>query len=109
MHRYRTPVGEIAKVRIEGVTVHSGRVGHASELIAYGASTTEVILSGGWKTAHMVVHYAAGDGRTRRGGEIFLGACQFPHLTGQHGRLAGYQTRHRVLLHFAKIRCKLNA
>ena len=45
---------------IEGVTAHSGRVGHASELTARGASTTEVMLSGGWKTARMVAHYAAG-------------------------------------------------
>ena len=45
---------------IEGVTAHSGRIGHASELTARGASTTEVMLSGGWKTATMVAHYAAG-------------------------------------------------
>ena len=45
---------------IEGVTAHSGRVGHASELTARGASTTEVMLSGGWKTARMVAHYSAG-------------------------------------------------
>ena len=45
---------------IEGVTAHSSRVGHASELTARGASTTEVMLSGGWKTARMVAHYSAG-------------------------------------------------
>ena len=45
---------------IEGVTAHSGRVGHASELTARGASTTEVMLSGGWKTSRMVAHYSAG-------------------------------------------------
>ncbi len=45
---------------IEGVTAHSGRVGHASELTARGASTTEVMLSGGWKSARMVAHYSAG-------------------------------------------------
>ncbi|MDE0717860.1 MAG: tyrosine-type recombinase/integrase [Rhodospirillaceae bacterium] len=45
---------------IEGVTAHSGRIGHASELTARGASTTEVMLSGGWKTPRMVAHYAAG-------------------------------------------------
>ena len=45
---------------IEGVSAHSGRVGHASELTARGASTTEVMLSGGWKTARMVAHYSAG-------------------------------------------------
>ena len=45
---------------IEGVTAHSGRIAHASELTARGASTTEVMLSGGWKTARMVAHYAAG-------------------------------------------------
>ena len=45
---------------IEGVSAHSGRVGHASELTARGASTTEVMLSGGWKSARMVAHYSAG-------------------------------------------------
>ena len=45
---------------IEGVTAHSGRVGHASELTRLGASTTEVMLSGGWKSPAMVAHYAAG-------------------------------------------------
>ena len=33
------------------VTAHSGRVGLASELTARGASTTEVMLAGNWKTA----------------------------------------------------------
>ncbi len=45
---------------VENVTAHSGRVGHASELTARGASTTEVMLSGGWKTPRMVAHYSAG-------------------------------------------------
>ena len=43
-----------------GVTVHSGRVGLASELTAAGASTTETMLAGGWKTSRMVAHYSAG-------------------------------------------------
>ena len=42
------------------VTAHSGRVGRASELTARGASTTEVMLAGNWKTARMVAHYSAG-------------------------------------------------
>ena len=37
----------------------SGRVGLASELTARGASTTETMLAGGWKTARMVAHYSA--------------------------------------------------
>ena len=41
-------------------TAHSGRVGLASELTAAGASTTETMLAGGWKTARMVAHYSAG-------------------------------------------------
>ena len=45
---------------IEGVTAHSGRVGLASELTAAGASTTETMLAGGWKTSRMVAHYSAG-------------------------------------------------
>ena len=39
---------------------HSGRVGLASELTARGASTTETMLAGNWKTARMVAHYSAG-------------------------------------------------
>ena len=42
------------------LTGHSGRVGLASELTARGASTADVMLAGGWKTARMVSHYAAG-------------------------------------------------
>ena len=42
------------------LTGHSGRVGLASELTARGASTADVMLAGGWKTARMVAHYAAG-------------------------------------------------
>ena len=45
---------------VEGVTAHSGREGLASELTAAGASTTETMLAGGWKTARMVAHYSAG-------------------------------------------------
>ena len=45
---------------IEGrITGHSGRVGLASELTTRGASTTESMLAGGWKTARMVAHYSA--------------------------------------------------
>ena len=42
------------------ITGHSGRVGLASELTARGASTTEAMLAGGWKTHRMVAHYSAG-------------------------------------------------
>ena len=42
------------------LTGHSGRVGLASELTARGADTASVMLAGGWKTARMVAHYAAG-------------------------------------------------
>ena len=41
------------------ITGHYGRIGLASELTARGASTTETILAGGWKTARMVAHYSA--------------------------------------------------
>ena len=36
------------------------RVGLASELTARGASTTEVMLAGNWRTSRMVAHYSAG-------------------------------------------------
>ena len=39
---------------------HSGRVGLASELTSRGASTTDVMLAGNWKTSMMVAHYSAG-------------------------------------------------
>ena len=42
------------------VTAHSGRVGLASELTRRGASTTDVMLAGNWKTSRMVAHYSAG-------------------------------------------------
>ena len=35
------------------VTAHSGRVGLASELTSRGASTTDVMLAGNWKTSRM--------------------------------------------------------
>ena len=42
------------------LTAHSGRVGLASELTARGASTSETMLAGNWKTSRMVAHYSAG-------------------------------------------------
>lgn len=42
------------------LTGHSGRVGLAFELTARGASTADVMLAGGWRTARMVAHYSAG-------------------------------------------------
>ena len=42
------------------VTAHSGRVGLASELTSQGASITDVMLAGNWKTSRMVAHYSAG-------------------------------------------------
>ena len=53
------------------LTAHSGRVGLASELTARGASTTEVMLAGNWRTARMVAHYSAGaTARTRRSRQV---------------------------------------
>ena len=45
---------------VERVTAHSGRVGLASELTSRGASTTDVMLAGNWKTSRMLAHYSAG-------------------------------------------------
>ena len=42
------------------MTAHSGRVGLASELTSRGASTTDVMLAGNWKTSRMVAHCSAG-------------------------------------------------
>ena len=41
-------------------TAHSARVTYASELTRLGASTTEVMQAGAWKTARMVAHCSAG-------------------------------------------------
>ena len=49
-----------AAAGIGGISAHSFRVGLASELTARGASTTEIMLAGGWSTARMVAHYSAG-------------------------------------------------
>ena len=47
------------------VTAHSGRVGLASELTSRGASTTDVMLAGNWKTSRMVAPlFCWGDRRT---------------------------------------------
>ena len=46
---------------IEGqFSAHSGRVGLASELTRFGASTTATMLASGWSTARMVAHYSSG-------------------------------------------------
>ena len=42
------------------VTAHSGRVSLASELTSRGASATDTMLAGNWKSARMVAHYSAG-------------------------------------------------
>ena len=58
---------------VEPVTAHSGRVGLASELTRRGASTTDVMLAGNWKTSRMVAHYSSGgDGRAGGGGAVPL-------------------------------------
>ena len=44
---------------IYGLSGHSGRVGMAQDLVAFGASVGEVAIAGRWKTIDMVVHYAA--------------------------------------------------
>ena len=56
------------------LTAHSGRVGLASELTARGASTTEFLLAGNWRTSRMVAHYSAGaTGRTRGRQKVSVG------------------------------------
>ena len=54
-----TAAAQAAGVELR-VTAHSGRVGLASELTSRGASTTDVMLAGNWKTTRMVAHYSAG-------------------------------------------------
>ena len=39
---------------------NGGSSGLASELTSRGASTTDVMLAGNWKTSRMVAHYSAG-------------------------------------------------
>ena len=44
---------------IFGLSGHSGRVGMAQDLVAFGASIAEVALAGRWETPGMVLHYAS--------------------------------------------------
>ena len=46
----------VATVRYAAVRARAA----TAELTARGASTTEVMLAGNWKTARMVAHYSAG-------------------------------------------------
>ena len=43
-----------------GITAHCARRTYAAELTRLGASATEVMLAGGWKSPRMVAHYASG-------------------------------------------------
>ena len=43
---------------IDGLTGHSGRVGMARDLVAFGASVSAVQVAGRWKSARMPAHYA---------------------------------------------------
>ena len=56
----RPVIGPWGGRKVEHVTAHSGRVGLASELTSRGASTTDVMLAGNWKTSWRVAHYSAG-------------------------------------------------
>jgi len=67
---------------VEDVTAHSGRVGLASELTKRGASTTDVMLAGNWKTSRMVAHYSAGAGATAESAPAWA--------TAEHGAVARY-------------------
>ena len=64
------------------ITGHSGRVGLASELTARGASPTEMMLAGGWKTARMVAHYS---GATAVQGAYSAPQRRFSHRIGRRG------------------------
>ena len=44
---------------IFGLSGHSGRVGMAQSLIAFGASIAEVAIAGRWKSPQQVIHYAS--------------------------------------------------
>ena len=44
---------------IFGLTGHSGRVGMAQSLIAFGVSIGEVAIAGRWKSVDQVIHYAS--------------------------------------------------
>ena len=44
---------------IYGLSGHSGRVGMAQDLVAFGASIAEVAIAGRWKSPEQVIHYAS--------------------------------------------------
>ena len=54
------------------VTAHSGRVGLTSELTSRGASTTDVVLAGNWKTSRVIAHHPAGATAVRGAGACYL-------------------------------------
>ena len=58
IQRRFTAAARAAGIEARARRRNSGRVGLASELTVRGASTTEVMLAGNWKTARMVAHYS---------------------------------------------------
>ena len=67
------------------VTAHSGRVGLASALTSGGASTTDVMLAGNWKTSRMVTHYSAGATASRLRGTLPVAGVDWSSLRNTTG------------------------
>ena len=66
---------------VEHVTAHSGRVGLASELTSRGASTTDVMLAGNWKTIpDGGALLGRGDRRARGRGAVPLSSPGMPFM-----------------------------
>ena len=60
------PDDQVVPLSPQTVGLRFAAAGLASELTSRGASTTDVMLAGNWKTTRMVAHYSAG-ATTERG------------------------------------------
>ena len=82
---------------VEPVTAHSARVGLASELTRRGASTTDVMLAGNWKTSRMVAHYSSG--ATAERGAVAQYLLKTPPVSASSRRRLGRHRRRGVKRH----------
>ena len=62
----------------DGFSGHSGRVGLAAELSRAGASTHEIALAGGWRSASMVIRYTRRETARRGAVARYLGSAEEP-------------------------------
>ncbi len=47
-----------ARLDVDGISAHSGRVGTCQDLVAAGLGIAEIQVAGGWKSPTMVARYS---------------------------------------------------